>query len=146
MSIDFTSTMSHLPPVSIDAHPSVHGSASATVLSSSGATATGTSADPATVQPASRLAAATVVANSNTALGLSPSAGTLGAQVARLNRYLSSSGRTATFSVTRSGGRNVIQELSADTRKVIAEYPAAEFPELARSLGAPPSLLLNENA
>ena len=59
----------------------------------------------------------------------------LQAQVALLNKYVNESGRPDQFRVAPQADANLIQEINPATGAVIAEYSAAEFPALARSLG-----------
>jgi hypothetical protein len=59
----------------------------------------------------------------------------LQAQVALLNKYLNESGRPDQFRVAPQADANLIQEINPASGAVIAEYSAAEFPALARSLG-----------
>jgi hypothetical protein len=65
----------------------------------------------------------------------------LQAQVALLNKYLNESGRPDQFRVAPQAGVNLIQEINPATGAVIAEYSAAEFPALARSLGVSGGLI-----
>jgi uncharacterized FlaG/YvyC family protein len=65
----------------------------------------------------------------------------LQAQVALLNKYLNESGRPDQFRVAPQAGANFIQEINPATGQVIAEYPATEFPALARSLGVSGGLI-----
>jgi hypothetical protein len=57
------------------------------------------------------------------------------AEVASLNKFLNDSGRAAQFRVDPNSGDKVIQEINPSNGEVVAEYSAAEFAELARSLG-----------
>jgi uncharacterized FlaG/YvyC family protein len=57
------------------------------------------------------------------------------ALVAQLNKYLNDSGRAAQFRVDPASQGQVIQEVNPATGDVIGQYSAAQFPELARSLG-----------
>ncbi len=59
----------------------------------------------------------------------------LPALVAQLNKYLNDSGRPNQFRVDPGSGGKTIQELNPATGEVIGEFLAAEFPELAKSLG-----------
>jgi hypothetical protein len=59
----------------------------------------------------------------------------LQAQVALLNKYLNDSGRPDQFRVDPRSDAQLIQEINPATGEVIAEYPAIEFPALARSVG-----------
>jgi hypothetical protein len=65
----------------------------------------------------------------------------LQAQVALLNKFLNDSGRPAQFRVDPSSDDKLIQEINPATSEVIAEYSAAEFPALARSVGLVGSLV-----
>ncbi len=56
------------------------------------------------------------------------------ALVTFLNQYLNDSGFPDQFRVDPTSAAN-IQEINPANGKVIAEYPAAEFPALARSVG-----------
>lgn len=68
-------------------------------------------------------------------------AASLQAQVALLNKFLNDSGRPAQFRVDPSSDEKLIQEINPATSEVIAEYSAAEFPALARSVGVVGSLV-----
>ena len=57
------------------------------------------------------------------------------ALVAQLNKYLNDSGRPAQFRVDPASRGKTIQEINPASGDVIGEYSAAEFPELARSVG-----------
>jgi hypothetical protein len=59
----------------------------------------------------------------------------LPALVAQLNKYLNDSGRPNQFRIDPGSSGKTIQELNPATGEVIGEFPATEFPELARSLG-----------
>ena len=69
----------------------------------------------------------------------------LHALLAQVNRHLQSSGRPNHYKLDTSAGRNVIQEIDPDTRKVVSEIPANEFKALAQSLGIS-GLLLDAHA
>lgn len=69
----------------------------------------------------------------------------LHALLAQVNRHLQSSGRPNHYKLDTSAGRNVIQEIDPDTRKVVSEIPASEFKALAQSLGIS-GLLLDAHA
>lgn len=59
----------------------------------------------------------------------------LQASVATLNKYLNDSGRPNQFRVDPASGGRTIQEINPASGAVIGEFSAAQFPELARSLG-----------
>ncbi len=59
----------------------------------------------------------------------------LPALVTQLNKYLNDSGRPDQFRVDPASRGQTIQEINPATGDVIGEYSAAQFPELARSLG-----------
>jgi hypothetical protein len=65
----------------------------------------------------------------------------LRAQVALLNKYFTDSGRPDQFRVAPQADAALIQEINPATGEVIAEYSAAEFPALARSLGVSGGLI-----
>jgi hypothetical protein len=66
----------------------------------------------------------------------SPPAGSrLQAQVTLLNKYLNDSGKPDQFRVDPSSDDKLIQQINPATGAVIGEFPAAEFAELARSVG-----------
>jgi hypothetical protein len=60
-------------------------------------------------------------------------ASTLQSQVAQLNKYLNDSGRPSQFRA--SADDKSVEEVNPATGEVVAEYSAAEFPALARSVG-----------
>jgi len=68
----------------------------------------------------------------------------LQAQVDFLNKFLNDSGKPDQFRVDPQSD-SLIQEINPATGEVIAEYAAATFPELARSLGLS-SAVLDEHA
>jgi hypothetical protein len=55
--------------------------------------------------------------------------------VTQLNKYLNDSGRPNQFRVDPTSSGKTIQEINPASGEVIGEYSAAQFPELARSLG-----------
>jgi uncharacterized FlaG/YvyC family protein len=57
------------------------------------------------------------------------------AQVALLNKYLNDSGKPDQFRVDPSSDGKTIQQINPATGEVIGEFPASEFPALARSVG-----------
>jgi hypothetical protein len=57
----------------------------------------------------------------------------LAAQVAVLNKFLNDSGRPAQFRA--SSNNKQIDEINPANGEVVAQYPVAEFAELARSVG-----------
>jgi hypothetical protein len=63
----------------------------------------------------------------------------LAAQVAVLNKFLNDSGRPAQFRA--SSNNKQIDEINPATGEVVAEYPAAEFAALARSVGISGALI-----
>jgi uncharacterized FlaG/YvyC family protein len=67
------------------------------------------------------------------------------AQVAFLNKYLNDSGRPDQFRVDPNSDSMLIQEVNPATGAVIAEYPSATFPALAKSLGIS-SAVIDEHA
>jgi hypothetical protein len=69
----------------------------------------------------------------------------LAAQVAALNKFLNDSGRPDQFRVAPQVSPTLIQEINPANGEVIAEYPAIEFPAIARSLGLT-SAALDERA
>jgi hypothetical protein len=56
--------------------------------------------------------------------------------VTQLNKYLNDSGRPNQFRVDPASRGQTIQEINPANGEVIGEFSAAQFPELARSLGA----------
>jgi hypothetical protein len=56
--------------------------------------------------------------------------------VAFLNKFLNDSGLPDQFRVDPASGGKFIQEINPASGKVLAEYAIAEFPALARSIGA----------
>ncbi len=62
--------------------------------------------------------------------------GQLETLVALLNKALNDSGRPNQYRVGIANGAEVIQEINPANGKVIGEFSAAQFPALARSLGA----------
>jgi hypothetical protein len=67
----------------------------------------------------------------------------LAAQIAALNKSLNDSGRPAQFRAS-SNNKN-IEEVNPANGEVVAEYPAEEFAELAKSVGIS-GALVNERA
>jgi hypothetical protein len=67
----------------------------------------------------------------------------LAAQVAALNKSLNDSGRPAQFRAS-SNNKN-IEEVNPANGQVVAEYPAEEFAELARSVGIS-GAIINQHA
>ncbi|HEY2685284.1 MAG TPA: flagellar protein FlaG [Steroidobacteraceae bacterium] len=67
----------------------------------------------------------------------------LAAQIAALNKSLNDSGRPAQFRA--SANNKNIEEVNPSNGKVVAEYPAEEFAELARSVGIS-GAVINERA
>jgi uncharacterized FlaG/YvyC family protein len=59
----------------------------------------------------------------------------LPAQVALLNKYLNDSGKPDQFRVDPSSNGQVIQQVNPASGEVVGEFPASEFPALARSVG-----------
>jgi uncharacterized FlaG/YvyC family protein len=64
-----------------------------------------------------------------------PASTRLQAQVTLLNKYLNDSGKPDQFRVDPSSDNKLIQQINPATGAVIGEFPAAEFAELARSVG-----------
>jgi uncharacterized FlaG/YvyC family protein len=64
-----------------------------------------------------------------------PAGSRLQAQVTLLNKYLNDSGKPDQFRVDPDSDDKLIQQINPATGAVIGEFPAAEFAELARSLG-----------
>jgi uncharacterized FlaG/YvyC family protein len=67
----------------------------------------------------------------------------LAAHIAALNKFLNDSGRPAQFRAS-SNNKN-IEEVNPANGEVVAEYPAEEFAELARSVGIS-GAVINERA
>jgi len=67
----------------------------------------------------------------------------LAAQVAALNKFLNDSGRPAQFRA--SSNNKSVEEVNPSNGQVVAEYPAEEFAELARSVGIS-GAVVNERA
>ncbi len=63
----------------------------------------------------------------------------LHAQLTLLNKFLNDSGRAAQFRA--SADARAVQEINPATGAVVAEYPAAEFAALARSVGMPGGII-----
>jgi hypothetical protein len=59
----------------------------------------------------------------------------LQAQVQLLNKYLNDSGKPDQFRVDPDSDDKLIQQVNPATGAVIGEFPASEFPALARSVG-----------
>ncbi|MEO7207365.1 MAG: flagellar protein FlaG [Steroidobacteraceae bacterium] len=57
------------------------------------------------------------------------------AQVALLNKYLNDSGKPDQFRVDPASDGQVIQQVNPASGEVVGEFPASEFPALARSVG-----------
>jgi|SRR5450631_625241 hypothetical protein len=105
-------------PVLIPAISLVHGSQAPTavVIQQSGAVL------PPPGKPAPAAAAA-------------PATTQVRAQVALLNKYLNDSGKPDQFRVDPYSGDKLIQQVNPASGEVIGEFPASEFPALARSVG-----------
>jgi uncharacterized FlaG/YvyC family protein len=92
------------------------------------------------LEPVNRSAAATPVA-ATPAAKQSPQPTTATNQanphalVTQLNKYLNDSGRPDQFRVDPASSGQTIQVINPSSGAVIGEYSAAQFPELARSLG-----------
>jgi hypothetical protein len=69
----------------------------------------------------------------------------LQALVAALNKFLNDSGRPTQFRVDPASANTMIQEINPANGKVLAEFAAAEFPALAKSVGAS-SILVDTHA
>lgn len=65
----------------------------------------------------------------------------LQAQVALLNKYLNDSGRPDQYRVDPASDSKLIQQINPATGAVIGEFPAEEFPALARSVGVSGALI-----
>ena len=59
----------------------------------------------------------------------------LRAQVALLNKYLNDSGKPEQFRLDPSSDGKLIQQVNPASGEVVGEFPAGEFPALARSMG-----------
>jgi hypothetical protein len=105
-------------PVLIPAISLVHGSQAPTtvVIQKSGAVL------PPPGKPATPSAAA-------------PATTPLRAQVALLNKFLNDSGKPDQFRVDPYSGDKLIQQINPASGEVVGEFPANEFPALARSVG-----------
>jgi hypothetical protein len=92
-------------------------------------------------EPVNRSAAATTPVAATQASKQSPQPTTSTHQanphalVTQLNKYLNDSGRPDQFRVDPASSGQTIQEINPSSGAVIGEYSAAQFPELARSLG-----------
>ena len=64
-----------------------------------------------------------------------PARRSLQAQVALLNKYLNDSGKPDQFRVAPNSDDKLIQQINPATGEVVGEFPASEFPALARSVG-----------
>jgi hypothetical protein len=118
-------------PGKIPATSLVHGSqAPTTVVIRSGGNAL-----PQSGSVAAQAAKASIAAKTSEPLNSAPHA-----LVTFLNKYLNESGRPDQFRIDPTSDAN-IQEVNPATGAVIAQYSAAEFPALARSIGATSGLL-----
>ena len=106
--------------------------ATATATAAATGTATATASADATATAAARAAAAKAATQ---AQQQAPQPKDLQAQVALLNKYLNDSGRPDQFRVDPAADGTSIQEINPASGAVVAQYSAAEFPELARSVG-----------
>ena len=61
--------------------------------------------------------------------------------VNQLNKYLNNSGRPDQFRLDPGSNGRMIQQVNPASGAVIGEFSAAEFPALARSVGAPGLLI-----
>jgi hypothetical protein len=115
-------------PVQIPATSLVHGSqAPTTVKNQQGGKTVPQSGMDTHPVPSAAVSAA---ANEKT---VTPPKSEVPAQVALLNKFLNDSGRPAQF--LPSPDDKSIQEINPANGEVVAEYSAAEFPALARSVG-----------
>lgn len=64
-----------------------------------------------------------------------PAGANLQTRVQLLNKYLNDSGKPAQFRVAPDSDDKTIQEINPANGEVLAEFPASEFAELARSVG-----------
>ncbi len=110
-------------PVQIPVASLVHGSQAPTTIPVSSGKA---------LPPAGNTASS-VAANAKSSAGSRST--DVQAQVAFLNKYLNDSGRPDQFRVDPNSDSMLIQEVNPATGAVIAEYPSATFPALAKSLG-----------
>ncbi len=67
--------------------------------------------------------------------GAAASTAKIHVQVSLLNKYLNDSGRPDQFRVDPSSNDKLIQQINPASGEVIGEFPASEFPALARSVG-----------
>jgi uncharacterized FlaG/YvyC family protein len=91
-----------------------------------------------------RSASSTSASNSTPAKSASSSSSDPQALVDQINKYLNDSGRADQFRVDPDSDK-YIQQVNPASGAVVAEYSVAEFPALARSIGAS-GLLVDEVA
>lgn len=134
---------SDVPSVSISTTSLVHGShAPTTVLVQKSGNTLPQDGKVAATPPAAQ-AKVTAQQAQQTPEQHQAEAAVLAAQIRALNKFLNDSGKPAQFRAS-SNNKN-IEEVNPANGQVVAEYPAEEFAELARSVGIS-GAVINERA